>query len=96
MDSDQEVVKIKGFNNKSIKYADLKKSFYNNENYLDIHDEFKLKKKDMFLEKSLGSRKLSLCSYDKRFFDIKKKETYPYKKINDFVYEISHPIESKN
>ena len=90
---DLEVVKIKGFNNKSIKYREISEKFYNNEEFITIDDEFKLYKKDMILKKQTESKKLNLSYYDKRIFSKNKKNTYPLKKESDFKYIISHTIE---
>jgi hypothetical protein len=93
MTEDLEVVKIKGFNNKSIKYGEISEKFYNNEEFITINDEFKLYKKDMILKKQTESKKLSLNYYDKRIFSKNKKNTYPLKRESDFKYIISHTIE---
>ena len=91
--NDFEIVKIKGFNNKSIKYDEIKEKFYKNEEFIMINDEFKLYKKNMELKKQMESKKLNLNYYDKRIFSKDKKSTYPLTKEHDFNYVISHTIE---
>lgn len=88
-----EIIKIKGFNNKSIKYETLKKKFYEENNSITIKEEFKLYKKDMVLKKEKETKKLNLFSYDKRIFTENKKETKPLIRKDDFNYYISHTKE---
>lgn len=90
---EDEIVKIKGFNNKSIKYETIKKNFYEDDKFIIIDEEFKLYKKNLEIKKQIETKKMSLSSYDKRIFTHDKKNTHPIKRINDFTYDISHTIE---
>jgi hypothetical protein len=82
----KEVVKIKGFDSKEIDFRELKKKFYGSENSIEFNDNFFISKKNMNLQYLNIKKKLFLLNYTKRKFINNKKETLPFKKINEYNY----------
>ena len=91
--NEEEIVKIKGFNNKYIKFNTIKENFYKNEKFINVEEEFRLYKKNLILKKQIESKKLDIQNYDKRIFSENKKETFPLTKKNDFIYILPHTKE---
>lgn len=70
-----EIVKVKGFISKDFKFNELKENFYNDNN---MNKKIKIiKKKNLSLKSNTISKFLNLNYYDKRKFDLGKKNTKP-------------------
>jgi hypothetical protein len=75
---------MKGYNNSSISFNNLKEKFYKDED-MKIESFFSIKKSNFVLEKSISDKIFNISLYDKRTFINNKKETIPIN-YKDFVY----------
>lgn len=89
----EEIIKIKGFNTKSVKFNELKESFYSNYKTIKMAKEQKILKKNISIYSIEEEKNLNLATYDKRSFICDKKKTLPFKIKEDLNYDISRPIE---
>lgn len=82
--NNKESIKMKGYNNDTIKFHDLKKKFYNKEE-IKVEEFFYLKKHNFSLKNIITEKIFDLNNYDKRLFseDKKKTKSFFYK---DFRY----------
>lgn len=81
---DSEIIKIKGYNQKNIKFKDLKKQFYTNKDI--IIDNYTYIEKNSLTLRELKTKKIiSLDKYDKRKFENNKKNTSPLY-YNNYTY----------
>lgn len=71
-----EIIKIKGINTNELNYWDLKKKFFENENYIKLKNT-QFSKKNFFLENLLISKEINIQNYDKRIFIDNKINTKP-------------------
>lgn len=79
-----EEIKIKGFNNESINFYDLKESFYKEHN-INTKQNFLDRQNIEILVKNID-KKLDLSNYDKRKFIENKKKTIPLFRANEYNY----------
>jgi hypothetical protein len=72
------VVKIKGFEQNSINFEEIKTKFYKNDQYIETFNNFQISKKNFILEKKTIKKIFNLQYYDKRKFCKNKKNTSPF------------------
>lgn len=82
-----ENIKMKGFDNKFIKFEELKKKFYDEYSYVETPSNLFLSKKNIEMFKLESTKKLFLNTYDKRKFIKNKKETLPLALDNYIFYK---------
>ncbi len=84
----EEIIKIKGFNQKNINFNEIKDSFYNNKDKIKIKSQRILKKKEMILYENIIDKTLNFQNYDKRFFIENYSKTIPLKTNDCISYNI--------
>jgi hypothetical protein len=81
-----EITKIKGFEQNSVKFNEIKTKFYNETGDIIIENLRFIDKKNMKLYEKKVDKKLNLKYYDKREFKFNKKETKPLYTLNGLEY----------
>jgi hypothetical protein len=84
--NDTEITKIKGFEQNSVKFNEIKTKFYNKTGDIIIENLRFIDKKNMKLYEKKVDKKLNLGYYDKREFNMNKKETKPLYTLNGLEY----------
>lgn len=83
--NNEEIVKIKGNNQKGVKFKEMKDKFYNRDS-IKIKNFTFIEKKNLILQEKRIEKVFDLNKYDKRKFSEDLKETSPIH-IND-IYKI--------
>jgi hypothetical protein len=73
----EEIIKIKGISKKEYSLFEIKKSFYNNENFLKYDNELNFSKKRIKLKQNYIKKIIFINNYNKRIFIENKKKTKP-------------------
>lgn len=85
-ENDSEITKIKGFEQNSVNFNEIKENFYNNYDNLILENLKFIDKKNMKLYEKKCNKILNLQKYDKRAFKLNKKETLPLFTLNGLEY----------
>jgi len=73
----EEIVKMKGYNQKNFKYKYMEENFYN-EKKISLKDYLFIRKKELILMKESVEKTFDLSNYNKRKFIENKKKTRPF------------------
>lgn len=72
----EEIIKIKGINEKNLTFEEIKEKFYKNEK-IEFKNQLNFRKKNLNLKQFYISKEILLDNYDKRVFTENKKSTKP-------------------
>jgi hypothetical protein len=75
---------MKGLSTSFINFKSFSDAFYNSKT-ISFEKQFSLNKKNFYLERTYLTKNINFGIYDKRIFDINKKNTTPY--WNPAIYD---------
>jgi hypothetical protein len=86
--NNDEITKIKGYDQNKLKFIDIKENFYRNSDSVNIENNIILDKKNLIIKKISRDKIFNFNNYDKRFFVKNKKETKPLYTEDEINYAL--------